>query len=247
MRGLILALQFLTRIPTPTLSNFASAELPRSAIWFPLVGLIIGASLSSVLWLGSLLDPWLGALLTLLLWVWITGGLHLDGLADMSDALGAIHRDKTRFLAVLEDPHLGTFGVLSLILQLLSKLILLMLLAKNGQALALLLIPAWARWGCLIWARLPSLKPGLGERFGWAISRNSILILGIFLILLSFISPALFCAILLILLWRHYLLQRFGGMTGDLLGAGIEVVETQLLLVVLVPRFANQIIALINT
>jgi len=88
----------------PPLRNFEPAELPCSARWFPLVGMLIGVLLATVLWLGSCIDPWLGALLTLMLWVRITGALHLDGLADMSDALGAAQRDRDRFLAVLADP-----------------------------------------------------------------------------------------------------------------------------------------------
>src|SRR5512146_3210660 len=236
MHGLILAIQFLTRLPTPQLRNLDPANLPRSVQWFPLVGLLIGALLAAALWLGSRIDPWLGALLTVLLWVWITGALHLDGLADMSDALGAAHRDRERFLAVLADPHLGTFGAVSLLLQLASKLVLLMLLARNGQYLALLFIPAWARWGALVWARLPTLKPGLGARFGMQVRQREIWAWGGALLALSLSAPALCAVPVLILMWRQFLLLRLGGMTGDLLGAGVELIESAaLLLCLLVP------------
>jgi adenosylcobinamide-GDP ribazoletransferase len=234
MRGLILAIQFLTRLPTPQLRDLDLAQLPRSAHWFPLVGLLIGALLAATLWLGSRIDPWLGALLTVLLWVWITGALHLDGLADMSDALGASHRDRDRFLAVLADPHLGTFGAVSLVLQLACKLVLLMLLARSGQYWPLLLIPAWARWGTLIWARLPALKPGLGERLGMQIQPGAIWLWGGVLAALSLIAPALWCAPLLVLIWRKFMLRRLGGMTGDLLGAGVELIESAALLLCLI-------------
>lgn len=234
MRGLILAIQFLTRLPTPTLRNFEPAELPCSARWFPLVGMLVGVLLAAALWLGSHIDPWLGALLTLMLWVWITGALHLDGLADMCDALGAAHRNRDRFLAVLADPHLGTFGVVSLVLQLACKLVLLMLLARSGQYWALLLVPAWARWGTLIWARLPALKPGMGERFGWKIAQPSIWAWGMLLTACSVGTPVLWCVPLLVFVWRDFLLRRIGGMTGDLLGAGVEVVESAALLLLVV-------------
>lgn len=230
MRTLILAIQFLTRLPTPQLRNFDAAELGRCAHWFPLVGLLVGAMVAGALWLGSRIDPALGALGGLLVWVWVTGALHLDGLADMSDALGAAHRHRDKFLSVLADPHLGTFGVVSLILQLLTKFILLLLLAKGGHYLALVLIPAWARWGALIWARLPSLKAGLGETFGWQISTASIVVWGCLLLVCSLASPVLCIVPLLVLAWRRFLLQRIGGMTGDLLGAGVEVVEAASLL-----------------
>lgn len=234
MRGLILAMQFLTRLPMPKLRDFDAAELPRSSNWFPLVGLLIGVLLAAALWLGSRIDPWLGALLGLSLWVWITGALHLDGLADMSDALGAAHRDRERFLAVLAEPHLGTFGVVSLIMQLICKLVLLMLLARSGQYWAVVIIPAWARWGTLIWARLPALKTGMGERFSWQISPSAIALWGAALAACSVITPVLWCVPLLVLAWRQFLLRRVGGMTGDLLGAGVEVIESAALLLLIV-------------
>lgn len=224
-------MQFLTRLPTPQLRDFDAAELPRSAHWFPLVGIIIGALLAGALWLGSRVDPWLGALLTLLLWVWITGALHLDGLADLSDALGAAHRDRERFLAVLADPHLGTFGVLSLVLQLITKLVLLMLLARGHQYWALLLIPAWARWGTLLWARLPPLKPGLGERFADQVKDGAFWLWLVVLMLSSAIAPMLWLMPVVVWLWQQFLLRRLGGMTGDTLGAGVELVESAGLLI----------------
>ncbi|MDP2432167.1 MAG: adenosylcobinamide-GDP ribazoletransferase [Pseudomonadota bacterium] len=230
MRALILAIQFLTRLPTPTLADFKAEELARAAIWFPLVGLLLGALVAAAVWLGTQVDPWLGALLGLLAWISLTGALHLDGLADLADALGAAHGDKDRLLAVLADPHLGVFGVTALVAQLLSKLVLLMLLAKAGLFWPLLLIPAWARLGPLLWARLPSIKPGLGERFAWNIGLGGVSLWATLLALASIQAPALLAAPLLILGWRAYLRARLGGMTGDALGAGVEWVESGLLL-----------------
>src|SRR3989338_3383335 len=234
MRGFILAMQFLTRLPTPQLRDFDVAVPPRTAHWFPLVGLLIGALLVGTLWLGSRIDPWLGAFLPFLVGVGITGALHLDGLADLADALGASHRDRARFLAVLADPHLGAFGVISLALQLMVKLVLLMLLARGGQYWALLLIPAWARWGTLAWARLPSLKAGLGERFGDQVKGSALWLWGGVLALCSLIAPILLFVPLLVWLWQQFLLRRLGGMTGDTLGAGVELVESAALMLLLI-------------
>lgn len=240
MRGLILAVQFLTRLPTPQLRDFQSAELARAAVWFPLVGLLVGALVASALWLGARVDPWLGALLGLLVWVWVTGALHLDGLCDLADALGAIHGDKSRLLSVLADPHVGAFGAVALGLQLLSKLVLLMLAAKLALFWPLLLVPTWARLGTLVWARLPSIKPGLGaslspnpadrERFAWQTPVWAVTLWGALLLPACVVYPGLLAAPVLILAWRAFLLQRLGGMTGDALGAGVEWLESGLLL-----------------
>lgn len=236
MRGLILAVQFLTRLPTPALKDFRPEMLAGAIVWFPLVGLLVGSLVTGAAWLGTRVDPWLGALLALAVWVGITGALHLDGLADLADALGAAHRHadpearRERLLAVLADPHLGVFGAVALFLQLLAKLVLLMLAAKAGAYLALVLVPAWARWGVLVWSRLPSIKPGLGERFAWRVALAPILVWCLALVLASLETPALVAALLFVLAWREFLRRRLGGMAGDALGAGVEVQESLLLL-----------------
>ncbi|TCS73938.1 cobalamin-5'-phosphate synthase [Sulfuritortus calidifontis] len=238
MRGFFLALQFLTRLPTPAVRGFQAEDLARSAAWFPAVGLLLGALLALVGFAVQGFDPWLAALLTLIAWVWLTGGLHLDGLADTFDALGAAHRDRERFLQVLSDPHVGSFGVIALVLQLMAKLVLLGLAFSHGiSPWALLLIPAWARLGALWWSQsLPPLKPGLGERFTWRAGRGlPLLWLGI-LFALSLPFAGLWLAPLILVFWRHFLGAKIGGMTGDCLGAGVEVSEGLMLLAVVLGR-----------
>lgn len=236
MRGLIFAVQFLTRLPTPRLADFRVEQLAGSAVWFPLVGGLIGALLAAAAWLGGQVDPWLGALLALVVWVSVTGALHLDGLADLADALGAAHRleaaeaRREKLLAVLADPHLGVFGGVALIMQLLAKLVLLMLAVKAGAYLALVVVPAWARWGVLIWSRLPSIKPGLGERFAWRVGIGPILVWSLLLGAASLSALALLIAPLIVAGWWWFLSRRLGGMTGDALGAGVEWLESLLLL-----------------
>ncbi|MDM7321728.1 MAG: adenosylcobinamide-GDP ribazoletransferase [Gammaproteobacteria bacterium] len=231
MRGLILAIQFLTRLPTPPLRDFDPAELTRSAVWFPLVGIMIGAVVLTTSWLGARLDPWLGALLGLLAWVWVTGGLHLDGLSDLFDDLGAAHRDPTRLSGVIRDPHIGGMGALALGLQLITKLVLLMLIVREGLWLALLLIPAWGRLGTLIWARLlPPRDPELGERLAWRIPPWAFVGWGLLLLAAAFVwVPVLLLAPLILGFWAIFLHWKVGGMSGDMLGAGTEVSESLLL------------------
>lgn len=234
MRGFFLAIQFLTRLPTPAVRDFQADDLARSAAWFPAVGLLLGGLLALVASAALRFDPWLAALLVLLAWVWLTGGLHLDGLADTFDALGAAHRNRERFLQVLSDPHVGSFGVIALVLQLAAKLVLLGVAFSHGVSpLVLLLIPAWARLGALWWSQsLPSLKPGLGERFKWRAGRWLPLAWLLLLLAASLPFAGLWLAPLVLWFWRRFLLYKVGGMTGDCLGAGVEVSEALLLLAV---------------
>lgn len=228
---LILAIQFLTRVPTPQVQEFKDEYLVASARWFPLVGLIIGGFLAAICWSAATMDIWLAAWLGLLGWIVITGGLHLDGIADVADALGAAHRDKERLLAVMKDPHLGSFGVLTLIVAVSGKLVLLMLAAKHQHWLALVLIPAWARWGIYYWQTLPPLSQGMAERFTWQIPKQARML---WLILLGaasvYLAPVLIISPLLVWLYRHWLMKTLGGVSGDCLGAGVELVELGLLL-----------------
>lgn len=230
--ALRLAIQFLTRLPTPALKEFQPSWLSDSARWFAVVGLLVGALVAAATAIGQHIDPWLGALLGLICWVWVTGGLHLDGLGDLADALGAAHRNQERFLAVLKDPHVGSFGVLTLVLALVSKLVLLMLLVRfSANLYPLILIPAWARLFAVGWsATLPALAPGSGERFAWQRHWPSLLIgsAGL-LILCGYLAPWLLLAPLAGVGWWGFLKRRLGGMTGDCLGAGIEVCEIVLL------------------
>jgi adenosylcobinamide-GDP ribazoletransferase len=230
------ALQFLTRLPAPPIGVFDPADLSRSALWFPVVGAIVGAVVAAALWTGALASPWIGALLALAAWVWVTGGLHLDGLSDVADAVGAAHRSPGRFLDVLRDPHVGAFGVIAITLQLIAKVVLLHEIAGPPALVALVLIPAWARWGATVWsAAVPPLTTGTGERFAWHIDNRGVAVEGVVLALLSaWLAPALLGALVIVPAIAAYWKYRLGGVTGDCLGAGIEVTETMLLLLIAV-------------
>lgn len=232
MKGLIIALQFLTRLPMPSVP-VDSASFAASMRWFPVAGLAVGGVVAGAFWLGGRFDPWLAALAALVAWVWVTGALHLDGLSDLADARGAAHRDPERLLAVMADPHVGSFGVVALIVQLIAKLVLLHLLPP-AQWPALLLIPAIARIGPLAWTRwLPSLRAGLAERFVGVASLPVLAIWAIGWTAACWFVPALLIAPLLILWWGLWLRDKLGGVSGDCLGAGVELVETGLLVAVI--------------
>lgn len=236
MRSLILAIQFLTRLPTPQVKDFAREDLSRTAPWFPFVGAMVGFFVAVCILLLSRVDPWLGALAGLIMWIWITGALHLDGLADLVDALGASHRNPQRFLEVMRDPHVGTFGVVALIAAILAKFILMYALLAHHTSYwyVLPLTCSWSRFGAIVWsASLPSLHTGSGESFAWQTNKPLLVVNGLTLIALSaWLAPMLIIAPVALVMWWLFLRYRVGGMTGDCLGAGIEVAECLLLLLV---------------
>ena len=234
-RGLILAFGFLTRLPVPSLEGFKKEELSSSAIWFPLVGLCLGVLMILAAWLGLSANVWISSLLVLLIWVGVTGALHLDGVADLADALGAAHRDPERLLAVMKDPHTGTFGVVAIVMVLMIKLVSVAWLMESDTSWwAIVLIPAWARLGAVYWSQtLDALAEGSAEAFVWDVDSQMIWKWGAALALASWLLVSvgfMLMAIAALALWRVYLNWRLGGMSGDCLGAGIEYVECGILL-----------------
>ena len=238
MNGFILALQFLTRLPTPHIKADAAA-FARSMRWFPAVGLVIGGIVAGAAWAGSLIDPWTGALAGLAAWVAVTGALHLDGLSDLTDASGAAHKardeDRARMLAVMADPHVGSFGVVAIVLQLIAKLVLVHGLIVAALLPALIVVSFAARIGPLVWTLwLPSLHAGLAARFTSAVGLGHVAIWSVLLAASALAVPAVLAAPVLIVLWGLWLQRRLGGVSGDCHGAGIELVETGLLAALLV-------------
>ena len=95
MKPLLLALQFMTRLPLPAIAA-DEADFGRAIRWFPAAGLVVGSAVAAAAWAGLHRDTWLAALLALAAWIAITGALHLDGLGDIADAAGAAHHDPAR-------------------------------------------------------------------------------------------------------------------------------------------------------
>ncbi|WP_132389518.1 adenosylcobinamide-GDP ribazoletransferase [Novosphingobium sp. PhB165] len=237
MRQVVLALQFLTRLPLPAV-RADNDDFAKSMRWFPLAGLVVGALVAGCWWLGAKAGAdWLAALAGLVAWVAVTGALHLDGLGDIADATGAAHKDRARLSAVLADPHVGSFAVVTIVLQLLAKLVLLHALMP-GQVWALLLVPALARIGPLFWTMaLPPLHEGLGSRFRSAIRWPHLAVWCLLAVLAgALIAPSLLVLFLAVPLWGCWLKSRIGGISGDGHGAGIELVETALLAALVVLR-----------
>lgn len=230
MKGLCIAVGFLTRLPAPSFA-VSDQAFAASMRWFPAAGLIVGGVVAGAGWIGTQIDGWTGALTALVAWVLVTGALHLDGLGDIADASGAAHKDRARLLAVLSDPHVGSFGVTAIALQLLAKLVLLHAMIAHGDTAALVLVPFAARIAPLFWARwIAPLHDGLGARFRGPIRPIDLGIWATVLLAAAWSFPALLVAIPAAALWGRWIAQRMGGISGDGHGAGIELIETALLL-----------------
>ena len=234
MKGLIVAIQFLTRLPTPKLT-VSRHEFVASIRWFPAVGLLIGLLLFGAVKLSEPLGPWVSALAALVTWVAVTGALHIDGLGDIADGSGAAHKDKAQLLAVLADPHMGSFGTVAITLQLAIKLVLLHAIIESGASAALITIPFAARIGPLIWAlTLPSLHQGLGDMFRPAVTAWLLGLWSLAWLASLWWTPALLAVPLFFGAWGLWIKHRIGGISGDGHGAGIEWGESVLMLAVLI-------------
>lgn len=239
-----LALSFLTTIPTPAVA-FVEGGLGRLANWFPWVGLILGLILAGSQWLLALVLPLpVTAVLVVALWAWLTGGLHLDGLADCGDGL-LVTASRERRLEILKDSRLGAFGAILLGLFLLAKVTATSALLSAGVAtlpapsFALILAPVLGRWFILIAARQPSARPGgMGDWFAASLTPRNLFVATILPLLLVVIGgwydvrtvlAALLAALVTFLILR-LARARLGGVTGDVFGLVVEMVELAVLL-----------------
>lgn len=240
IRAFILALQLLTRLPVPSLgAPPRPQQMGQSALFFPVVGLLIGALLAGVHLALQGIAPGVLAALILTVWVLITGGLHLDGLADTADAWVGGQGDRDRTLAIMKDPRSGPIAIGVIVLLLLNKFAALQALSADAACAALLLVPALGR--AVIVALLlttPYVRPaGLGAPYAAYLPRQWC---GLLLALIATTTVAVSgwagVGILVglgigVLGLRQALMRRLGGITGDILGAACELAEMAALLV----------------
>lgn len=229
---LLIALQFLTRLPIQLPGMPAPAEQGRSLLWYPVVGLAMGAVLYAVAWLLGEAHVWLSAALLLTLWVAFTGGLHLDGLADSADAWVGGFGDRERTLRIMKDPCSGPIAVVVLLLVLLLKFCALVTLLEQQHLAALILAPLLGRAVLLgLFLSTPYVRSGglgqaLAEHFSASAARRVLLLVVLFCALFGAVGwVALVATAGAFYGLRRAMLQRLGGTTGDTAGALLELVE----------------------
>jgi adenosylcobinamide-GDP ribazoletransferase len=220
LASLILAVRFLTLVPVPGREADGRGALGRAAWWFPIVGLALGVALAAVdRVLQVAFSPLLSALLVLSLWKVATGGIHLDALADCVDGLGG--RDCQHRLAIMRDSRIGTFGAVGLILYFLIALLALAEMPPTARGRVLLLAPVAGRLAPLL----------IGPRFRAASDHGSGATFLRSAWLLGRWGPVVTVGSLLaVFVWSASLVRLLGGLTGDVLGSGVELGELAILL-----------------
>ena len=237
MNQLLLAISFLTAVPVRLRNAPAPGDLGRSAAWFPLLGAAIGGIAAfACLGLRLVFDPLLAAVLTTVVWIALTGGLHLDGLADCFD--GLFHpSNPARRLEIMKDPRLGSFGGIGLLLAVMVKAAAIQALPANQILAALPLAAAAGRWLLLPAGRQPLARPGgMGADFAAGLSPRvfaAAIVPVIVLAVLGGWRGAAALAGVHLLAWGIFRLarSRLGGVTGDVFGMTVELAEILTLLV----------------
>ena len=235
MRSLRIAFGLMTTLPIRLPEAWSAGDSGRAAVWYPFVGLIVGA-LAWLAWRGAIfvLPPFIAGVLALIVWVALTGGLHLDGLADCCDGLLASASVERR-LEIMKDPHIGAFGVVGLILVLLLKATTLGTLT-SASSLGILLAASLARWCILPAGLFPLARPsGMGADFAAGFRRSFILwgaIIPLTIVLLLGVRGiyAAFAGLIAAALVLFFAKSRIGGVTGDVFGMVVEIVEIIVLL-----------------
>ncbi len=238
MRSVRVAFGWMTTLPVRLPDDWSAGDSGRAAVWYPLVGLVIGA-LTWLSWKGAIFafPPLVAGIVTLIVWVVLTGGLHLDGLADCCDGMFATVTPERR-LEIMKDPHIGAFGMIGLILVLFLKATTLASLTFVSS-FGIILATSLARWCILLAGLLPLARPsgsGMGADFATGFRRSFILwgaaiplAIAFFFGIRGMLSILAGVGAAGLILWLAKSL--IGGVTGDVFGMVVEIVEVAVLLV----------------
>jgi cobalamin 5'-phosphate synthase/cobalamin synthase len=252
MKRLVAGVMFLTRLPVPGRWNLGASDVGKATAFFPLIGAGIGAVQCGVLGAAQQMARWarghsghavalpVPVLATILvaLGVFLTGALHLDGLADMADGFGG-GRTRDDVLRIMRDHAIGSYGAVALVLVLSLKIVSITSLIDLGAACRYLLVaPALARGSIvalgffLPYAR--SSEGGLGS-IAQHISITELLASSLIAMILPLWLGGWRGSIVLLVtvvasLWNARLSsKKIQGMTGDTLGANVETCEALVL------------------
>ncbi|MED3624049.1 adenosylcobinamide-GDP ribazoletransferase [Neobacillus thermocopriae] len=246
IRGFLITVQFFTAIPINKEFPMDPEHLKKAVQAFPLLGLLQGIIYSLLLYCFVEFSPFTHLASAFILWlmtIFLTGGIHLDGWMDTSDAYFS-YRDQEKRLSIMKDPRTGAFGVLSVIVLLSMRLFFIYEITRNPMTSTYLLIaaiPFFSKMvmGCLLLSVKSAKQEGLGYLFQKAADVKSLyfylfylvgFILFVILLFHEFVQTGimLLVAVVSFYFWRRKSVKWFGGMTGDVLGASVEGTEVGL-------------------
>lgn len=228
IRRFLGALQFLTVLPV----RAQTSTLSQSAIFFPVIGAVLGASAGEVVLLAQhVFSRQLASLLAVVWLILVTGALHEDGLADVADAFRA-GRSREKIILILKDSRIGTYGAVALML----SVVLRWQAVADGTInapYALAIAAALSRAAMVVLAgTTPAVGEGMGQIFASGLSRPILVITATEAVALSLLigwrlSLLLSGATLFVgIVARRRFIRGIGGVNGDCLGATCQVVET---------------------
>jgi adenosylcobinamide-GDP ribazoletransferase len=240
MNRFLAALRFLTILPIPGERGHNESDLASSLVYFPVVGLFIGLTAAGFsLLFGFLFPPMVIAVLVVLVLLAASGGLHMDGLCDSVDGFFS-SRPRERMLEIMRDSRVGAMGVMAIVLVLGLKISALASLDEQSMPRAVLLMPVTGRCSLLIlMAVLPYARPegGRGTLFYTRSARMAAVWAVLLVLLTGWLAAATagiiagMAALIFVLIFAAYCRAKIGGATGDTLGAGCELAETSVALV----------------
>ena len=251
-RRFLLSITFLTVLPINFLfssggqkeQNYIKEGLSKSSIFFPLVGILIGLILVAVdillKWVS--IDTLLSNGIILTVWVFLSGGLHLEGFADMVDGFSG-GKNQQEIIRIMKDGAIGAKGAIALILLLLLKILLLNSLPFSIRMEALLLAPVMGRWSMVLAGYLG--KPAssdntLSQMFSLYLGKTELVIATLLAMAYSFYLLSFHSAYFFILsgvvtfLIVSYSISKMQGICGDVIGAVNELTEVSVLLLFIV-------------
>jgi adenosylcobinamide-GDP ribazoletransferase len=230
-----IALQFLTIIPVRIKRIFGDKELAQSMFFFPFVGIVLGLALAGMQQAASLVfTVQVTSIMLVTVLAVLTGGLHLDGIADTADALFSC-KDRNEKLRIMKDSRIGAMGAAALALTILLKASLVASIPSAIVVPTLIFFPAAGRCGQLLPALIYRYARGEVSTGSFITKLSLRTVLPAFLLMMLLSAGLLqlsgICALAVVLaasmLAGKFIAAKLGGMTGDALGAineGCEIV-----------------------
>ena len=237
----LLLFQFITRIPVNISLACEKENFRKATLYFPVVGAILGAIEYIVFYITALWLPLpVASIITVIVGIMITGGLHMDGLGDTCDGFFSF-RSRERIIEIMKDSRVGSFGVIAMIIDIAVKVLGIYYIGIKSMGYMIIVVPMISRLFTVFIALIgkTAKKDGTGNLY--IENTNSIYFIGAMVLTLligslffnvKYILILLFGGLIVTLLFNSFCNSRIGGHSGDTLGANNEIVELTLFILI---------------